>query len=72
MLDHLADALHEDSITVRCREFIDELSCFNMQDNGKFEADQGAHDDHVMKWAIAWAMREVRMPKPTITILNRG
>lgn len=70
MLDHLADALHEGSIKVRCREFVDECSSFNLQQNGKFEADQGAHDDHVIKWAIAWAMRETRMPKPTITVLN--
>jgi len=71
MLNGLADAIHEGAMTINDRDFVDELLSFRLQGNGKFEADGGAHDDTVMKWAIAWQMREQRMQRPHITVARR-
>lgn len=60
MLDELAVAVEQGEMKVRDRDFLSECLTFRMQDNGKFEADPGCHDDTVMKWAIAWQMRKYR------------
>lgn len=60
MIDELAEAVEDDLMTVRDRDFLDECLTFKKQSNGKYEADQTCHDDTVMKWAIAWQMRKVR------------
>lgn len=69
MLDDLADAISQGWMKVNDPVFVDEMTSFNLQTNGRFEADPAAHDDAVMKWAIAWQMRKVRMPSPSITVL---
>lgn len=69
MLDDLADAVSQGWMKVRDPDFAEELSTFNLQTNGKYEADPAAHDDAVMKWAIAWQMRKVHIAKPSITVL---
>lgn len=63
MLAQLGDAIEDGSehgMTVRDRMLLRECLTFKRQADGKFEADPGAHDDSVMKWAIAWQMRNVR------------
>lgn len=70
MLDALAEAVEDDLMKINDRDFIDEMGSFRLQSNGKFEADSGAHDDSVMKWAIAWQMKKLRIRKPSITIVG--
>ena len=72
MLDNLADAMGDGSLKINDRAFVDECLSFRRQANGKFEADSGAHDDTVMKWAIAWQMVQQRMEKPRITLIDVG
>jgi len=60
MLNRLADFVEENPHRFHDRDGLNEMQTFRLQKNGKFEADPGAHDDRVMKWAIAYAMREVR------------
>lgn len=58
MLDRMAEALEEGTILMRDREFLSEALSFRLQPSGKFEADQGTHDDAVIKWSIANMMRQ--------------
>lgn len=60
MLDELAEAIEEGYMKLNDRDLIDECLSFRKQASGKYEADSGAFDDRVMKWAIAWQMRKVR------------
>ncbi len=60
MAERLADALEEGHLRVRDQAFVGECLTFILGGGGKFEAAPGAHDDRVMKWAIALAMRNVR------------
>ena len=68
MLEDLAEAVEEEAIIVNDRVFLDECLSFRLQSSGKFEADSGAKDDSVMKWAIAVQMRNTRRRKPRITL----
>lgn len=69
MLNELAESL-EDGMVVRDHDLISECGTFRLQSSGKFEADSGAHDDAVMKWAVALQMLKVRRHKPGITIIS--
>lgn len=65
MLDELAEAIEEGHMKIHDRLLLDECASFRKQANGKFEADPSAHDDSVMKWAIAWQMRKERKHRVT-------
>lgn len=69
MLSELAEAVEAGSMVVRDREFLAECLAFRLQPSGKWEADPGAHDDSVVKWAIAWQMRHHRRQSPRITVI---
>lgn len=69
MLDAFADAFHQGAVGIMDASLIEEMGAFNLQSNGKYSADSMAHDDRVMKTAIAWAMRSVRIPTPSLTTL---
>lgn len=67
MLNDLADWLDEsDTSRIRDRDLLSECLAFRLQSSGKFEADSGAHDDAVFKWAIAVQMRKQRRRAPTL------
>jgi len=68
MLEDLAEAVEQRWLKVHDQDFLGECLSFRLQSNGKFEADSGAHDDQVMKWAVAWQMRKYKRPKPRIAI----
>lgn len=70
MLEDLAEAVEQRWMKVHDQDFLGECLSFRLQSNGKFEADSGAHDDTVMKWAIAWQMRKYKRPKPRIALVN--
>jgi hypothetical protein len=70
MLNDLAEAVEERFMKLHDRDFISEALSFRLQHNGKFSADPGAHDDSVIKWAIAWQMRKHKRPKPSIAIAD--
>lgn len=70
MLDQLGDAVDNDHMIINDEAFIHECLSFRLQRNRKFEADPGAKDDSVMKWAIAFQMFNVRVSKPSIGVLN--
>lgn len=50
----------------RDRGLLEECRTFKLQKDGKYEADPGAHDDRVVKWAICEMMRKQKQPKPSI------
>lgn len=60
MLEDLAEAVENESMIVRDRDFLSECLSFKLQAPNRWEADVGAHDDTVIKWGIAWQMRKVR------------
>ncbi len=68
MLSDLADAIENGYIKIHDRMFVSECTSFRRQAGGKFQADSSAHDDSVMKWAIAWQMRQARRPAPRINV----
>ena len=68
MLDELSNAIEDGSMKVYDADLLSECLSFRLQSNGKFEADPGAHDDCVMKWAVAWQMRDVKLRKPGIVM----
>lgn len=69
MLNELAVAIEEAAIKVRDPDLLTECLSFRLQPSGKWEADPGAHDDSVIKWAIAWQMRHHRRQSPRITLV---
>jgi len=71
MLEDLAEAVENRWMKIHDQDFLGECLSFRLQSNGKFEADSGAHDDQVMKWAIAWQMRRHKRPKPRIAIAGK-
>lgn len=58
----------------RCRDplLLGECFTFRLQKSGKFEADPGAHDDSVMKWAVACMMLQYRRHRGGIMVMNGG
>lgn len=74
MLEDLRDWLEADGAIDRCmdRQFLSECLVFRLQEDGKFSADSGSHDDAVMKWAIANAMRTVDWRRSRVgVVMNR-
>jgi hypothetical protein len=70
MLEDLAEAIEQGDMGICDSDFVGECLSFRLQSNGKFEADAGAHDDTVIKWAIAWQMRKHKRPKPRIGLIG--
>ncbi len=67
MLDNLYEWLEDvKAELVSDPELLSECHTFKKQRNGKFSADSGAHDDVVMKTAIACMMRATSTKGPTI------
>lgn len=58
LIQELAGAIEDGHMKVRDADLLSECLTFRLQSDGKFEADPGAHDDGVIKWAIAWQMRK--------------
>lgn len=59
MIDNLLQEVNEDSHGISCRETIDEMMTFSIQDNGRMEADVGRKDDRVISIAIAKKVRQM-------------
>lgn len=53
MLDDLSRDIETKAMKVRSRRLLSECLSFRLQKDGKYRADSGAHDDAVMKWAMA-------------------
>lgn len=53
MLDRLSEAVRQESIQIPCEETIAEMMSFVRADDGKPQAQEGAHDDRVISLAIA-------------------
>lgn len=53
MLDRLSEAVRNESLTIPCEESIAEMMSFVRGDDGKPQAQEGAHDDRVISLAIA-------------------
>lgn len=62
MLAELSAAIEERGFKINDRELVQECLAFKLQSSGKFEADPAAHDDRVIKAAIAWQMRKHLRP----------
>lgn len=61
MLQDLDSALKEGHLKTNDNDFLGECTTFCLQSNGKWEASSGAHDDTVIKMAIAWQMRNANI-----------
>jgi hypothetical protein len=70
MLQRLRDWTHAPGAENRIRDpiYVSECFTFKKQPDGKFSADSGAHDDSVMKWAIANEMRMIPRAEPMIWV----
>lgn len=62
MLSYHPEGIHDE-------QYISECGSFRLQTSGKWAADPGAHDDTVIKWGIAYLMREVPIATPTIDFI---
>ena len=45
IIDNLSIELVEDSHGIKCKETLEEMMGFKVQNNGRMEADRGRHDD---------------------------
>src|SRR6185436_19448078 len=70
MLTALAEELQSRKLVVRDEDMLNECLSFRLQSSGKFEADQGRHDDCVMKWAIALQIARTPVPIPRIHVVG--
>jgi hypothetical protein len=59
IIDNLIMEVREGSHGIVCRETFDEMLTFQIQKNGKMEADTGRFDDRVLSMAIAKYARQV-------------
>jgi hypothetical protein len=67
MLDDLRIFIEENPDRVHDDVFLGECLTFKLQDNGKFEADPGMHDDTIFGWGICNQMRtKGRTPGVTV------
>ena len=58
LLREYEEAVRNRSVVLRCREAVSEHSTFIRNDKGRPQAQEGAHDDHVMCSAIGWQARK--------------
>ena len=65
IIDNLSIELVEDSHGIKCKETLEEMMGFKVQNNGRMEADRGRHDDRVLSYAIGKHLRRVT-PLPVI------
>lgn len=67
MLGELAEAVRNRHIVLHSRQGIGEMMSFIRNEKGRPEASEGAYDDRVMTYAVAWQMRKwARFKAPTI------
>lgn len=71
MLDGLADILDSPDAPTIIKDalMLKECATFRLQSSGRFDHDAGAHDDSIMKWAIAYQMRQSKRPRGRITLV---
>ena len=62
LLDAVAEMIDSEGFEVNDAEFLAECHTFNLQENGKYEADDGKHDDLVIAWALAYYVRKTERP----------
>lgn len=67
LLADLSEAVATGAMGVRDRVLLVEMTRFNLQASGRYEADSGAHDDSIFAWGIAWQMRSV--PRGRMSVL---
>lgn len=67
IIDNLAALLRDGESGLASKEHIDEMRQYIIEDNGSYNAEQGAFDDRVMSYAIAQEMVR-KMPK-TINLI---
>ena len=76
MLGEFREAMRNRQVIIRSRPGVGEMLSFIRNEKGRPEASQGAYDDRVMTYAVAWAMREearfsvARSGKP-VMLVNR-
>lgn len=58
ILDNLVREVREGITGIQCAQTFEEMMSFKIQDNGKYEADPGRHDDRVISIAIAKYLRQ--------------
>lgn len=66
LLDSLSKALTEGGMRCHDRELLAECLVFESNEQGRFEAASGEHDDLIFAWGIANRMRLVRHREPGI------
>lgn len=71
LLDALETALRKGEMEIRHRDFLGECLSFRKQQSGKYEADDGAHDDLVFMWGIALQMHRAKRPRIGVMVVNR-
>lgn len=69
MLAALAEYVNCEYNKIYDKMLFEECSAFRLQNNGRWEADPGQHDDAVMKYAIAVQMLNVRMSGSSIELI---
>ena len=63
IIDNLIEETSEGFSGIKCKETCDEMMTFQIQEDGKMEANQGKHDDRVMSFAIAKYIRKEKRKK---------
>ena len=58
MLGELAEAVRNRQIVIHSRQGVEEMMGFVRNEKGRPEASEGAYDDRVMAYAVAWQMRK--------------
>lgn len=58
MLGELEEAVRRMRVRPKCREAVQEMMSFVRDAKGRPAHSEGAYDDHVIAWAIAWQMRK--------------
>lgn len=70
LLDGLKTAVEDRLMKINDRGFLSECMTFQRDPDGnKYEARPGKHDDRVIKWGIAWAVRSAPARTPRVTAL---
>jgi len=72
LIEDLSHVVREGSMVIRDREFVGEMMTFCRQSNGRWEHDDGAHDDTIFQWGIALQMVKHEPLIPRIAWVQRG
>lgn len=71
IIDNLIQEAREGTHGIKSAELFGEMLSFKIQDDGKYEADTGRHDDRVIAAAIAKHLRQVT-PLPSMRRANKN